>query len=266
MKLNFMRKGSGRPLVLLHGLFESSLSWFTVFESLSSVFDVIAPDLRNHGGSPHHNSASVDDMAADLVEFFDDLKIRDSLLLGHSMGGRVAMRLALDHPKLIEKLLIEDMAPREFPPLWAFEILRSLDFHAIQNLRDADRILSSAIPHPILRSSLLANITVDRNGQFYWKMNFKALDEGSLGLRQEITSGNAFAGPVLFLRGGDSENLSHKDFGQIMKLFPNATIETMEGGGHWLHVEKPDEFIRWVVRFFGPEDRTGRGLEPPQAP
>lgn len=252
MKLHFARQGSGPALVLLHGLFGSSNNWAPLAKSLAPHFDVICPDLRNHGRSPHDSDAGVEAMASDLLELMDSLALPQALLLGHSLGGRVAMRFALDHPSRVKKLLVADMAPKGYGPLFpeVFAALSKLDLGCIQTRAEADSALKASLPDDTLRAFLLTNLAREAGGAFHWKMNLPALDAARESLRAEIKAPAPYAGPALFLRGENSDYLQDSDLGQIRELFPAATMEAIGGAGHWLHVDRPLEFERSVRTFF----------------
>lgn len=252
MRLNFTRQGEGPPLVLLHGLFGSSNNWAPLADSLSPNFDVITPDLRNHGRSPHHHEAGIAAMSSDILEELDALKLESVRLLGHSLGGRVAMRLALDHPTRVERLLVADMAPREYPPLFpeVFAALKALELPTLKSRAEADERLQASLPDPALRAFLLSNLARAEDGSFRWKMNLEALDAARADLRAEIKAPAPYAGPALFLRGGNSDYVRDEDFGGIKKLFPAATLQTLDGAGHWLHVDRPSNFADQVGSFF----------------
>jgi esterase len=252
MKLHVSRAGQGRPLVLLHGLFGCSNNWAPLVAGLKSHFDLITPDLRNHGKSPHDPDASVRAMSEDLAELLDSLGLGRVLLLGHSLGGRVAMRFALDHGPRVERLLIAEMGPREYGPLFpqVFEALTKLPIQNIRNRKEADEQLSSSLPDSALRAFLLTNLHRVEDSRYRWKMNLEALQAARADTRAEIKAPAPYGGPVLFLRGENSVYLKDADLPGIKALFPGATLETLPGAGHWLHVDKPLEFKDKISKFF----------------
>jgi esterase len=253
VKLNFVRKGRGRPLVALHGLFGSSNNWAPLAAALEASFDLILPDLRNHGRSPHAAEASLESMSADVLELMDALDLGRVFLLGHSLGGRVAMRLALDFPGRVERLLVADMGPKEIAPLYPeiFEALAGLNLGALSSRAQADALLKQALPDPALRAFLLTNLSRDEGGKFAWKMNLEALKAAGENLRSQIKAPAPFRGPALFLRGENSNYVGESDLKGIQLLFPAARIETLAGAGHWLHADQPKKFAAAVSAFFG---------------
>lgn len=252
MKLNVARRGQGKPLVLLHGLFGSSNNWAPLMAALEGGFDLVAPDLRNHGKSPHDADAGVEAMASDIAGLLDALKLERVFLLGHSLGGRVAMRFALDHPGKVERLLVADMAPRAYGPLFpeVFEALASLNLESLQSRAEADERLKEKIADPSMRAFLLTNLARDAKGGFRWKMNLPALEAARPSLRAEIKAAAPYPGPALFLRGEKSNYIEGADLNEIRALFPAAGMESIAGAGHWLHVERPEAFAGAVKKFF----------------
>ncbi|MDB6112589.1 MAG: alpha/beta hydrolase [Pedosphaera sp.] len=251
MQLNFQTYGTGFPLLILHGLFGSLDNWNTVSRRLGETCQVFALDLRNHGRSPHSELLNYEVMAADVAEFMQTHDLRRAHLLGHSMGGKVAMRFALRYPDLVEKLIVADMSPKAYPP-WHLSILaalKALDLAAFQNRNELDTALAPAIPEPAVRQFLLKNVTRNEQGKFEWKMNLAAIDQHYPQLIQAIESDQQFEGPALFLNGGQSDYLQPTDHDLVRKLFPQAQFSTIPNVGHWLHAEAPEEFIKAVASF-----------------
>jgi esterase len=249
VKLHVARRGQGRPLLLLHGLFGSANNWAPLMGALEG-FELIAPDLRNHGRSPHDAEAGLAAMAGDLVELLDGLGLEGAGVLGHSLGGRVAMRLALDHPARVKRLLVADMAPRAYGPLFpeVFAALKRLDLSALRGRAEADAALAASLPDPVLRAFLLSNLMRREDGSFAWKMDLAALEGAGLG--DEIKAPAPYAGPALFLRGENSNYVRPQDAPGILALFPAAEIRALPGAGHWLHVEQPAAFAAEAAAFF----------------
>jgi len=262
MRLNFQQLGQGEPLVVLHGLFGSGDNWLSVAARLAERFRVYLPDLRNHGRSPHAAQIDYPLMAADLREFFAAEKLEAAMLLGHSMGGKVAMQLALDEPALVKKLVVADLAPRTYArthdPIFA--ALLALDLTAFERRNQIEEALGQQIPSLSLRRFLLKSLGRDEGGRFFWKMNVRSLYENYDRLCQAVSGQRPFGGPTLFLRGGKSTYITSADETDIRRLFPAARIATILSAGHWIHADAPDEFVRQVLDFFSdefvtPEDR-----------
>ena len=172
------------PVLLLHGLFGSADNWQTVSNRLAADFHVFAIDLRNHGRSPHVPEMNLPAMARDVIDFMDAQAIPASRLLGHSLGARVAMELALSAPERVQALVVVDMAPRAYPP-GHDEILKglvSINLNEVRDRQDADALLSASVPELRVRQFLLKNLARHANGSFAWKFNLSALiDQYTIG-------------------------------------------------------------------------------------
>ncbi len=251
MKLFSRTYGSGPPLLILHGLLGSGGNWHTLASrTFAPFFTVFAVDLRNHGKSPHDDEFSFGAMVRDLVDFIDEIANGQIGVIGHSLGGKVAMRLALDHPDRIDRLVSVDIAPRAYPdghtPI--FQALKKLDLASFGDRRAIDRALATDIPDAAVRGFLLQNVI--RNGDsFSWRMNLRAIEEGYPKILEAVTSSRPFMGPTLFIRGGDSNYVRSGDESSIRKLFPAARIETIKNAGHWVHADQPAEFADRVLSF-----------------
>ena len=251
MTLHFKQLGHGEPLVLLHGLFGSGDNWFGVAPKLAEKFHVFAPDLRNHGHSPHHAEMDYPLMAADVEKFFVAQKIEHACVIGHSMGGKVAMQFALDFPARVKKLVIVDMAPRAYARThdMIFAALLALDLETFQARAEIEDTLAAKIPSLNLRRFLLKNLGRDEHGKFIWKMNLRGVAENYVHLGKVLSGGKMFSNPVLFIRGGKSDYIGAKDEAEILRLFPSAEIQTIASANHWVHADAPEEFVRLVLKF-----------------
>ena len=241
---------SGRPVFILHGLFGSLENWSTQARTLSENFFVLAVDLRNHGRSPHRLEMGYPNMASDVVQLMDQLNIDSAHIIGHSMGGKTAMQLALDYPQRVDKLVVVDIAPRQYPPHHSeiFEALGSLDLAELASRTDADRQIAEAVPEPAIRSFLLKNLQRTDHG-FSWKMNLAVLREDYDSIAAAITADTPFPGETVFIKGGDSNYIAAADKTGIEQLFPKARGKIIQNAGHWPHVEKADTFARIVHNF-----------------
>lgn len=251
MQLHFKQLGRGEPLVLLHGLFGSGDNWFSVAPRLAEKFHVFLPDLRNHGYSPHHPEMDYPLMAADLERFFASQNLAGARVIGHSMGGKVAMQFALDFPARVKKLTVVDIAPRAYRRAHdhIFAALLALDLTAFQKRRQIEAALAPEIPSLVLRRFLLKNLGHDDRGKYFWKMNLRGLAENYSRLGRVVSGKNSFAGPALFVRGGKSDYINAADESQIHRLFPAAKIRTLAAAGHWVHADAPEEFARLLLDF-----------------
>jgi len=251
MQLHFTETGQGRAVVLLHGLFGSSDNWYTVAQQLAESFQVFALDQRNHGQSPHSEEMNYPMMAADVDRFFTARGLERAVVIGHSMGGKTAMQLALHYPQRVEKLVVADMAPRAYTASHdkIFDALLALDLPRFQTRPQIETALEPDIPNPVLRRFLLKNLGRDQAGAFFWKINLRDLALNYWRLREPVAGDAPYAGPTLFIRGGNSKYVQPEDEPLIHEWFPAARVETIEAAGHWVHADRPEEFLRVVLGF-----------------
>jgi len=251
MVLHFREQGAGDPLVILHGVFGSLSNWNAIARRLSGAYRVFTLDLRNHGRSPHAVTMHYPEMAADAAEFMTSQGLDRVPVIGHSMGGKVAMMLALTHPALLRGLVVLDIAPVTYPdrfsPLLA--ALNQLDLSLLRSRTDADRQLARSIPAPQVRAFLLQNLVKDGDG-FRWRINLPVITAsmGSISGFPDV-GGRVFAGRALFVRGGDSDYIQEHHLPAIEALFPAARVETVNGASHWLHHERPERITRIIEDF-----------------
>jgi pimeloyl-ACP methyl ester carboxylesterase len=213
---------------------------------------VFALDLRNHGRSPWAATMSFDEMAGDVASFIERHGLGPVTLIGHSLGGKVAMHLALTRPALIERLVVVDVAPVAYAHSFApfIEAMRQVDLSAVMRRSDADLQLQRAIPDPALRNFLLQNL-VKTDAGFVWRVNLEALAANMdelLGFPTPAADA-AYGGPTLFIAGGRSQYVQPEHRSLIERLFPGAEQVVIPGAGHWLHAERPAEFLAHVRRF-----------------
>jgi esterase len=244
--------GAGPPVLVLHGLLGSARNWTGAAKALAETHRVFALDLRNHGRSPWAETMSFDEMAGDVAAFIDRHELSPAAIIGHSLGGKVAMRLALIRSDLIGRLVVVDVAPvaytHSFAPFVA--AMREIDLAALERRADADLALARTIGDPAVRSFLLQNLVKTDNG-FVWRVNLKALAANMpelLGFPAPDDEA-AYQGPTLFVAGGRSPYIQVEHRPRIMRLFPAAEHGVIEGAGHWVHAERPAEFLTAVRRF-----------------
>ncbi|HWO40638.1 MAG TPA: alpha/beta fold hydrolase [Candidatus Eisenbacteria bacterium] len=251
MELHFEAQGKGHPLLILHGLLGSSDNWRAIARRLAASLNVFTVDLRNHGRSPRSDAMNYAFMAADLLELMERQKIGGPHILGHSIGGKVAMQLAAECPERIEKLVVVDIAPRAYPPAHRrlLETLRLLDIGRYQSFTELDRALAIEIPETPTRQLVLKNIARGDNRRLRWKIDIEAIASNYENLIAAITPRNVFSKPALFIRGGRSDYMGAADVPLIRQTFPAARIETVAAAGHWVHADAPDEFLRVVSGF-----------------
>lgn len=251
MQLHFKEYGQGRPVILLHGLFGSSDNWHSIAVRLAEAFHVFAVDQRGHGQSPHSAEMDYPVMAADMDRFFAARGLDSAFVIGHSMGGKTAMQLALHFPHRVEKMIVADMAPRAYAPAHdkIFAALLALDLTKYQTRAQIEDALAPEIPNPVLRRFLLKNLGRTPTGGFFWKIALRDLAENYWRLREPVAGDAPFTRPVLFIRGGKSEYIRPEDEPLIREWFPAAQIQTIPEAGHWLHADQPEEFLRLVLNF-----------------
>jgi len=251
MQLYHRNEGRGEPLIVLHGLLGSSDNWRAMSQRLAQHFAVYSLDLRNHGRSPHAAEMNYPLMAGDVREFVEAHGLKRVFLLGHSMGGKVAMQFAVNYPAQVEKLVIVDIAPKTYPPSQRplLAALRALDLEAIGSFAEADAALKPAIPETAMRQFLLKNLSRDEAGAFRWRIGLGAIWENYDSLIQAVSIERPFEKPTCFIRGGRSDFIADADSALIRRAFPRARIETIEGAGHWVQSEAPEQFYRAVSGF-----------------
>jgi pimeloyl-ACP methyl ester carboxylesterase len=248
--------GSGAPLIILHGLFGSWENWHPVAKALSLRFTVHVVDQRNHGGSFHSSRFDYDVMAEDIRDFMSAHRLAKTALLGHSMGGKTAMRFATMFPAQVERLIVVDIAPRGYPPSQtdAIDALARLDLDRIATLRAADEHLQPAIPDLDLRRFLLKNLKPAAGGRYRWQVNIEAIRLAYPGLCGPVAL-NPWPGPCLFVRGGHSDFIRDSDWQAIRTVFPQAQLCTLSAAGHWAHVDDPAGFAHTVTCFMDARSR-----------
>lgn len=266
MDLNYRKYGEGPALIILHGLYGASDNWISIAKELAGKFEVYIPDQRNHGASPHTQQHNYELLKDDLLEFMEKYSIEKATLLGHSMGGKVAMFFARDYPEKVDNLIVVDISPRSYKnpdqPVPhtvdhknIIEALQKVDFTKAENRMDIDMMLAESIKSQRIRQFLLKNVKRKDQESFCWKLNLetlkKALPEIMDGLDAEKTNnGMGISGfPVLFIKGENSDYISEPDFPLIKKAFPAAEIVTIPNAGHWLHAEQQELFLKNVNYF-----------------
>ena len=248
MILNTVRAGEGPPIVLLHGLFGAASNWGRIQRRLAGNHTVLALDLRNHGASPHGLPTDYATMAADVAETLDANGLAHTALLGHSMGGKVAMRLAASEPERIDRLVIADIAPVAYPPHFRTmtAALRALPLTPGLTRAEANAALVEAAPDPAIRAFLLQNLRFGPTPT--WRIGLDEIANG-LPMIETWDATGAYPGPTLVLRGETSDYVRPEHRPLIRALFPAARFATLRGAGHWLHADQPDAFLATVQSF-----------------
>jgi pimeloyl-ACP methyl ester carboxylesterase len=237
------------PLVIAHGLFGSARNWGGVARALSVRRQVIAVDMRNHGDSPRSPDHGYEAMAGDLADVIA-AQGGQADLLGHSMGGKAAMVLALSEPDCLRRLIVADIAPVAYGHSQARYVraMQALDLGAIRRRSEADRALAAEVSEPDVRAFLLQSLAVGPDGAA-WKLNLPALAEQMPRIMGFPDLARSFAGPALFLTGGNSDYVRPEHWSRIRALFPQARAEAIAGAGHWLHADAAAEFAAAVEAF-----------------
>lgn len=256
MKLHFREYGAGKPVVLLHGLLASSDNWFTIARSLSDAYRVVVPDLRNHGISPHSDDFDFTLLAADVLELIDSLSLEKPFIVGHSLGGKTAMELALTSPDVPKAIVLEDIIPGETVPINGkyIRFLQELDLDTVLLRKDAEDLLLEREGNRRLVRFLLKNLLRNPDGTYTWKANLDALSANYEKLWRGLEPDRSWDGPALFIRGGESDVVPDESFEEILSFFPGAQIITIENTGHWVHGDAADEFVDNIKRFFTAAD------------
>jgi esterase len=245
------RSGSGEPLIILHGLFGSGDNWRSLARKFARSFEVHVLDLRNHGRSPHSDEMSYRVMADDVMAYMDRHRLDVSNIVGHSMGGKVAMTCAFVYPEAFRRLVVADIAPREYPALHSdiFGALKTLEPSTLNNREEADEKLEEYLPTPRVRQFLLKNLRRRRGGGFEWKMNVPALEKAYDDLRSWPSFGaGSFPEPTLLIWGTQSAYVTDEDRDSFFEIFPLARFSGIDAG-HWLHADAPRAFFRAVIAF-----------------
>ena len=253
MQLAFREYGSGQPLIILHGLFGQSDNWNTLAKRFAeNSFRVFTVDQRNHGLSPHSEEWTYEAMADDLNEFISEHKLKDPILLGHSMGGKTVMFFQLKYSGIAKKIIVADIAPRAYESHHdsVLKALNAVDFSLIKTRKEAEAIMNEYIPDFGTKQFLLKNIywKDEANTQLDWRFNLKVIDKNYANIGAEVPDLSSKV-PALFMRGEKSNYIQDSDLKDIESRFPNYKLATIKDSGHWIHAEKPNEFFEEVLNF-----------------
>ncbi|GIV25607.1 MAG: alpha/beta hydrolase [Bacteroidia bacterium] len=253
MGLYYEKLGSGEPaFVFLHGLLGSLDNWRTVAKSLRLPGSRLLVDARNHGRSPHFPSHTYPEMAQDLLDLFTAEGLEQAHLLGHSMGGKTAMYVALHFPRRVQSLVVVDIAPRAYPgghePI--LEALARTRLDLATRREEVEAQLATTLHDPTIRQFLLKGLARDAEGRFFWRWNLPVLQRDYAHISAAV-EGPPYPGPALFLRGERSPYIRPQDEAEIRRLFPAAQMETLPRAGHWVHADNPSAVIQALERFWG---------------
>lgn len=244
--------GSGKPFVILHGFLGMGDNWKTLgIRWAEAGYEIHLLDQRNHGRSFHSDEFSYKVMAEDVKKYCEEHDLKEIILLGHSMGGKVAMQFAVTYPEMVSKLIVADIGPKAYPPHHQdiLKALSQLDFSKIKSRGEAEDILSEYIKDEGTKLFLLKNLYRKNKDELGLRINLPTLSDKIEEVGVALPEKTVFTGDTLFLGGEKSGYIEPMDELLIRKHFPKAKIETISKAGHWLHAENPDEFYDNVMNF-----------------
>ncbi len=253
LELSFSETGSGSPVIILHGLFGSKRNWQSIGKRIGGSHHVFVVDLRNHGDSPWDEAMRYADMAADIAALLKRHSLGPAAIVGHSMGGKAAMMLALTEPRLVERLCVVDIAPAPSGGTLIDYIkdMRAMDLSAFSRRSEVEEAMKETITDPAIRAFLAHNVRTGPDG-LSWQVNLAALEAGFddiMGFPDMHPK--HYTGKTLFLAGGRSDYILPHHHAVIESLFPKADIDVVPNAGHWVHAEQPALFIEKLSAFLG---------------
>ncbi len=248
--LHYRVLGKGAPLVILHGLFGSSDNWQSQAKKLAEFYTVYLVDLRNHGHSFWSPAHTYELMAEDIHCLFEELNLKKIILLGHSMGAKVAMTFAQQHPNLLDKLILVDMGVKEYPMHHQHILagIHGLNLATYKTRGEAEIDLEKYVENQVVRQFLLKNLYWKSKGELAWRMNVSVLEKNMCEILSAIPK-QVVLTTTLFIRGELSNYILDDDIPEIENVFPDSEFETILGAGHWVHAEAQEEFIHVVLGF-----------------
>ena len=246
------KNNSNKYLLILHGLLGCADNWLPQGKIFSEYFNVLIPDLRNHGNSFHNDSMSYEDMANDILQLNNYLHLGQISIIGHSMGGKLAMLIALNNPNIIDKLIVIDIAPDKYITDANYKLLNILASIPMNEFKSRDEIrnfIKHKVPNFREVDLVMKNIKLNNQRKYEWKINLDALIKNINILADFPTLHKKFIKPVLFLRGEKSNHILPQHYDKIYNYFPNAYIQTVSNAGHWVQVDNTDEFIKYSLEY-----------------
>ncbi len=267
MELFCRETGTGnQTIIILHGLYGSSDNWMPIAQALAVNYRILIPDQRNHGQSPHQGDHTYNSLVLDLLELIQAKELGKVILLGHSMGGKTAMRFALEYPNLVDYLIVVDIAPKKYGPFGNYaketanhrQIINSMlsvNPGQFKTRTQIDEELKKYLPDKTLRQFLMKNIYRPLKENYRWRLNLQILEKYLPEIMDgfsEYESNNKISQaniPSLFIRGEQSPYILNEDTFAVNKFFPGAQIVSIPNAGHWLHAQQPDLFIKTVLYF-----------------
>jgi len=252
MELYSKIKGKGKPIIILHGFLGMGDNWKTLANAYADEgFEVHLVDQRNHGRSPHDPAFNYELMAEDLKHYLEDKHLEKASIIGHSMGGKVAMCFATLYPESIDKLIIVDIAPKYYPPhhQQILEGLTQISEAKLTSRTDADELLANYISVKAVRQFLLKNLYWKTQEELNLRLNLQALKDNIEEVGKGLPQNSKYAGETLFIKGGNSDYIQDKDEKDIASHFENFEIKSIKNSGHWVHAEKREDFLQLSVEF-----------------
>lgn len=252
MLLHSRIEGTGKPLLIVHGYLGMSDNWKTLAGQYAQAgFEVHAVDMRNHGKSFHSDVFTYDAMVQDLIDYCDANNLDKVDLIGHSMGGKAAMFLAVQYPERLDRLVVADIGPKYYAPHHQdiMQALNAVDFSVKPDRAAVEETIAEYVPDFGTRQFLMKNVYRETPDQLAFRFNLPVFNKEIENIGQALTEGSHFDGSTLFLRGDKSRYIKDEDFGLIKSHFPNAEIKDIKNSGHWLHAENPKDFFEETLAF-----------------
>lgn len=246
---------TGKPLIILHGMFGQHANWTGLAKAFSKTFEVYSFDVRNHGQSPHADTMSYPQMAQDIAQTMDAIGLEKADFIGHSMGGKIAMQLALNLPERVNKLVVVDIAPVKYEdgPNQELNALQQIELDDLSSRQQADVVLqNNNVPNKAIRDFLLTNLKRNSERKFEWRMNLSVIAKDYYLLKswsEDSTRQSEFKGETLFIKGEHSNYLLPEYTDQTLAFFPKAKVKVISEAGHWVHNENPEQFFKVVQKF-----------------
>jgi esterase len=245
-------EGNGKPLLIIHGFLGMSDNWKSLGSQYATEgFQVHVLDLRNHGKSFHSDEFNYNVMSQDVLEYCNEYSLEKVSIIGHSMGGKVAMLFSTTFPERVEKLVVADIGPKYYPPHHQdiFSGLNAVDFSKKPDRNGVEETLYPYIPDFGTRQFIMKNVYWIEPGQLGFRFNLKVFNNNIDEIGTALPVNALFTNPTLFIRGGNSRYILDNDLPQIKKHFPNSDLVTIPNVGHWLHAENPKAFFEETIHF-----------------
>jgi esterase len=254
MQLYSRRFGEGKPVLILHGLFGSSDNWLSFGKALAiHGYEVHLLDLRNHGQSPHHPVFDYASLSADVIEYIETSGIHLPVVVGHSLGGKTTLKLAVTAPHLLSGMVIIDIAPRYYPVhhRQILDALESVDFNLMKSRTEVEAELSKSISEPAVLQFMLKNVWWKEKDKLAWRFNLEAISLNIENVGEPVYPEGFFHLPSLFIRGEESGYITDADETDILEKFSGSEVVTAPGAGHWVHADNPEWLMKTLLEFLG---------------